>query len=343
MSKTAEVSDETLTAIEAGAVTIKPYVDPTVENMGLQKYGLVLFDGVAHEEQLACVTHNGVVRWLTGLNEFAPEIQAIKDLEVKAAKIMEIRKVVAHLEQALNSNVVDPKDKDFWSKIEYIHPNNEKFWSTISLRCSNEDVILNPKKDPIDLIKLYAIEAGGFQFVAKNFEVARSMPVPPKFYLDKAVETTITKIEVKQLRNKALAELQKLFDKNQERLFLVAKVTDANSVQYKKTTPYAIIYDCMDKFIHGVGVERSEKRAAQQFLDTTKLDMETLKLKAIIKDATFYKFIAPKADGVIYHVASNTIMGRNPSECLEFLKNPLNEKTLDHLMKTVEEYWAGKH
>jgi hypothetical protein len=333
---------EVLIEIEAGAVSVKPYIDATVDNMGLQKYNLVLFDGVAHEEQLGCITHNGVVRWLTGLNEFAPEIQALDD-EPKAAKIKEIRKTVAYLEKALNSNVVDPKDEDFWNKIKYIHPNNEKFWSTISLRCSNEDVILNPKKDPIDLIKLYAIEAGGFQFVARSFEAARSMPVPPKWFLDKAVETTTTKIEVKQIRNKALAELQKLFEKNQNKMFLVAKVVDANSVQYKKTTPHAVIYDTMDKYIHGVGVERSEKRAAQGFLDVCGLDMETLKLKALIKDATFYKFIAPKADGVIYHVASNTIMGRNPSECLEFLKNPLNEKTLDHLMKVIEEYWAGKH
>ena len=47
--------------------------------MGLEKYGLSLHDGVYHEEQLACIENNGIKRYVTGLNEFAPEIKLIKD------------------------------------------------------------------------------------------------------------------------------------------------------------------------------------------------------------------------------------------------------------------------
>ena len=43
--------------------------------MGLENYGLSLFDGVTHQEQLACLEINGIVRYLTGLNEFAPEVK----------------------------------------------------------------------------------------------------------------------------------------------------------------------------------------------------------------------------------------------------------------------------
>ena len=43
-----------------GTVTIKPYFDENKENMGLEKYGLSLYDGVFHEEQLACIEMNGI-------------------------------------------------------------------------------------------------------------------------------------------------------------------------------------------------------------------------------------------------------------------------------------------
>ena len=95
----------------------------------------------------------------------------------------------------------------------------------------------------------------------------------------------------------------------------------------------------MDKFINGEGIEPNERRAAQEFLDKASLDMETLKLRSLIKDAAFYKQVATKADGFIYHMDSGTLMGRNPSECVEFLKNPLNEQTLVDLTKKIEKYW----
>jgi hypothetical protein len=325
--------------VKRGVVTVKPYIDQTVDNMGLQNYGLVLFDGVAHEEQLACVERNGVIQYITGLNEFASEVKLIADPEVKEAKVKQIRYTVSELEKALNSNVVDPEDPEFWNKIKLLRPDNNEFWGKISLRCTNEPLTLQPDKDPMDLIKFIAIEAGGFTIVAKSFEAARAMSVPPKFYLDKAVETAATKIEVKQLRNKALSELQKLFEKNTDKMFLIAKVVDGNSVQYKKKTPKPIIYDNMDRFINGQGVEGNQRRAAQTFLDACKLDMGVLKLKAMVKDATFYKFIATKGDGVIYHMNTGTMMGRNPSECVEFLNNPLNDKILEHLTQVLEEYW----
>jgi hypothetical protein len=198
---------------------------------------------------------------------------------------------------------------------------------------------LDPAKDPYDLIKIYAIEAGGFSGVAKSYEDARSRSVSPKFYLDKYVETASSKTEVTKLRNKALSELTKLFDKNQNKLLYVAKVVDANSTQYKKSTPNDIVYENMDKYITGQGVESNHKRAAESFLTAANLDMETLKLKAIVKDSTFYKFIVPKSDGFIYHFDSSVMMGRNATDCVDFLKNPLHDVTLLDLTKKLEQYW----
>lgn len=95
----------------------------------------------------------------------------------------------------------------------------------------------------------------------------------------------------------------------------------------------------MDKWINGEGAEKNMTRAAKSFLDAADLDMESLKIKALIKDSTFFKFIALKGDGFIYHVESNVMMGRNATDCLEFLKNPLHDATLLDLTKKVEQYW----
>lgn len=319
-------------------IAIKPYFDPSTDNMGLQKYGLSLFDGAFHEEQLSCLEINGIKRYLTGLNEFAPEVKLLP-LEEQEAKVKQIRAIVSQLEKELAANIVEVDDKEFWNKVRLLKPDNSTFWDGIKIRCGNEPVFLEPDKDPYDLIKLYAIEAGGFSMISKSLEEARRLPFAPKFYLDRVEETASLNTEVKKLRNKALSELQKLFDKNQNKLFYVAKVIDPNSAQYRKNTPNDTIYDNMDKYINGETVDKDKKKTAQRFLDIISLDMETLKIRCIVKDSNYYKLLTSRADGFIYHMESSTMMGRTPSDVVEFLKNPLNEEILVNLTKKVEKYW----
>jgi len=330
---------------KTGSIAVRPYFDPAVSNMGLEKYGLSLWEGVFHEEQLGMIDINGVKRYITGLNENAPEIKLLPK-ELKDAKVKEIRRVVAQLEKELATNPIASKYIDvedgveFWSKVKMLKPDNDDLWGRITIRVGNDALFLNPE-DPYDLIKIYAIEAGGSSLVAKSYEDARSRSTPPKFYLDKYQETASTVTELKKLKNRALTELQSLFDQNQSKLFYVAKVVDGNSVQYKKSTPNDVVYDNMDKYINGEGIEKSRKRAAQTFLDACRSDMETLKLRAITKDSTFYKFISLKSDGFIYHMQSGTLLGRTSSDVVEFLKNPLNDQILDSLLKEVEKLWES--
>lgn len=328
------------TVSHVGKVSVRPFFESEVENMGLQNYGLSLFDGVAHEEQLACIEQvDGKRRYLTGLNPFAPEIKMIRDKEEREAKILAINTVVAQLEAELASNIIDPKSPTFWNDVVLLRPDNDDFWGKISMRCSNEIVHLEPEKNAYDLIKMYAIEAGGFSIIAKSFDDAKARPVRPKFYLDKDINTIASKTEVKKLTNGAIAELDSLFKKNPTKLMYIAKVVDGNSAQYKKSTPLDVIYDNMDKYIKGEGMEKNLARAARQFMDAVELDSDTLKIKALVKDASFYKFIAPKSDGMIYHMPSNSMMGRNVAECIEYLKNPMNDKIFGELLTAVEKYW----
>jgi hypothetical protein len=318
-------------------IAIRPYVDTSRENMGLEKYELALFDGIFHEEQLACLEINGIKRYVTGLNEFAPEVKRLPATE-REAVIRDIRQTVSQLEAELAANFVDPDDKEFWNKIKLLRPDNDEFWGKIAIRVSNDPVYLNPQ-DPHDLIKLRAIEAGGFSIIAKNLEAARKSNVAYKFYLDKYEETASIKTEVKKIRNKALAELEKLANKNVNKLMYVCKVIDPNSPQYKKSTPTDVMYDNMDKYINGETVDNDKRKTAQRFLDISSLDMETLKIRAIIKDSAYYKLVVTRGDGFIYHASSNTMLGKNPTEIAEYLKNPLHEDILVSLTKGVEKYW----
>lgn len=322
------------------SIAIRSYFDSSITNMGLEKYGMSLFDGVMHEESLALLEVNGVKRYVTGLNEFAPEIKGLSD-EERTAKVKQIRAIVSELEKQLAANVLNVDDEHFWNKVQVCKPDNSSFWDKIYIRCGNDPVYLEPEKDPYDLIKLYAIEAGGFSMVAKSLDDARSRPTPPKFYLDKQEDTAAIVTEVKKLKAKALGELQKLFDKHQNKLFLVAKVLDPNSMQYKKTTPNDVLYNNLFEYIEGNRTEKDKRKCAQRFLDAVGLDMETLKLRALVKDASFLKQMVTKADGFIYHLNSNTLMGKNPSECVEFLRNPLHEDILRTLQSDVEKYWSA--
>jgi hypothetical protein len=335
---------ENFTMVETGkgtvkltAIAVRPFFDASASNMGLEDYGMSLFDGVTHHEQLACLENNGVVRYLTGLNEFAPDVRLLQG-DHKEARIKEIRNAVAELEKELAANVLDVEDPQFWNQVKLLRPDNAEFWNRINIACGNEPLFLDPK-DPYDRIKLHAIEAGGFAIVAKSFDDARSRAVAPKFYLDKTEETVMARTEYKKMRNKALSELQKLFDKNSTKLFYIAKVVDINSTQYKKSTPNDVIYENMDNYINGLGGESNKERAAKSFMETVSLDMETLKIKSIVRDSVFFKYIINKADGYIYHTKTNSMLGRNVSDVVEHLRSPLNEDILKDLNIACEKYW----
>ncbi len=324
---------------KVGKIRVKPYLDPNRENMGLEDYEMAVFPGVHHEEQLAATEMNGVIRYITGLDEYAPEVQSIVDEQMKDSIIYNIRSIVSYLEKMLATNQIKIDDEDFWSKVKLLRPDNHEFWSKITMRCGNDDVNLDPGKNPYDLIKLMAIEAGGFDLIGKSFEDASAQAVAPKFFLDKEVHTVSNRTSFKKLRNKAIGLLDAMADKNVKKLMYVTKVISSNSVSYKTHTPTDILYDALDDYINGLGIEKNKTKAADYFIETARLDMETLKLRALVKDASFYKVISLKPDGMLYHTASSTMLGRNVSDVVLYLKNPLNEDMLVKLLEEIEGFW----
>lgn len=320
-------------------VTIRPYVEK-VFNMGLENYNQTLFDGAKHTLEMVAVQEGNTLRFITGVNPVAPEISRLSQ-EERDAKIEQIKKIVIEAELNLGGKMINPTDPEWWNKVERLKPDNINFWSSsdMKLELNNDPFYLEPTKNTKDLLLYLSIKAGGFPEIAKNLEEAKLRAKAPKFFLDELEETASISTEVSKLRNRAGSELQKMYDKNRNKLMYVCKVIDASSTQYKKSTPIDIMYLNMDKYINGESVDKDKRATAKNFLDVVDLDPETLKLKALIKDATFYKYLAIKGDGMIYDMDSGTAMGKNPSQVVEFLKNPLHEDIWKSLTNKVEKHW----
>jgi len=324
--------------ISIGKISIKPYTDPNSENMGLEKYNYVVFPNTFQIETLAAVEVNGKTRYLNGLNEFAPEIKQIQDEEKRASKIKSIRETIATLERERAFNHIKPEDEDFWSKVEMFNPDNSKIWGKVLLKLGNDIQQLDPKNNLDHLILLHAIENGGFSLVATSFEEAKR--TKQKWYLDRQVDSISTKTSVTKLRNKALALMQELSEEEPRKLFYIAKNLNAKGVQYSNRTLADVIYNDMDIYINGLGYDNNKKRCANTFIEHASHSIEDLKIKAIIKDAAFYKFIITKPDGMLHEASQNVMLGRNVSDVLEYLKNPANDDMLDILMAKVEQTWS---
>jgi hypothetical protein len=345
-------------------VSIKPYASG-LPNAGLEKYDMVVADGAQHKELLGLVERNGIKCYLTGLNELAPEVQNIKDAEKKEATIRDIRKTIVFLENSLAGNyTLTEKDIDehdekgkptgkfsdsFWSKVTmFISQGPDKFddkkqrtptyWDSVEIKCSNDTIYLDPK-NPHDIILIYAIQAGGFLCVAPSMDAARNAVEPPKWYLDKEEETAGIKTEVKKLRNQAGGELQKLYDKDANKLFYITKLCAANSLGYRKATPMDILYDDCDKYINGETVDKNKKMTAEKFIDYCKQPLADLRVQAIVRDATEMHLLTFKQDGQLYYNKTGTPMGKGVNDVVKFLENPLNNDVLTNITEEVEEEW----
>ena len=89
-----------------------------------------------------------------------------------------------------------------------------------------------------------------------------------------------------------------------------------------------------------MAADSDKKICAKTFIEASETSVEILKIKAIVKDATFYKYITAKSDNMLYETATNTALGRNVSEVLEYMLNPINDDVLDRLMENVESLWS---
>jgi len=317
---------EKTNAVKDDTVSIRPYFNPDVENMGLEKYDMALHEGVKHTETVTCLEKNGIRRYVTGLNEFSPDIKKLSPA-VKKERIKEIREVVSQLEKELATNIIDTKDPEFWSKVKVVRPDNDDFWEKVNVSIGNNPIYLDPKADPYDLLKLYAIRAGGFSLVAPNLETAR-LSGKYKFYLDERKETIQERTKVSKIRNKSLGILSDLYDTDKTKLLYITKLLDFNSTQYTESTPIDVLYEVMDSYINGNGAEKSKEKAAKTFIKSSKIKLKDLTLQVMVKDLLAANVFTTKSDGYIYHRDTSAKVSTTKEGVVEYLKNPKNDEIL---------------
>jgi hypothetical protein len=318
-------------------ITIKPFVEKGVPNMGLEKYGQALFEGAMHDQQLRCTIINGVTRYLTGLDEYAVSVKRLPEAERKA-KVKAIRETIIKLEDEIYGNKLEIDDKDFWSKTVFA-PTKTEYWERVSFSIGNEGLTLNPH-DPHELILIIAAEAGGFDDIAGSFEEAKGSPKPPKFYLEKKRDAEIDEAKVKQLRDRAVYELMKVFMEEPQRLFVLAKNLLPISNSYRKTDAVLTWYGHLSSFIDGSGVEMDKKKAPGKFLNIIQKPEEYLNIRAYVLEAAYLKKIITKADNKIYNRETDTLLGANLEEVVEYLRQPTNQVELDNIMEQIDAIWA---
>lgn len=333
MENTVTFTEKT-NAVKDDTISIRPYFNPDIENMGLEKYNMALHEGVKHTESVTCLERNGIRRYITGLNEFAPEIKKLSP-EARKEKVNEIRQVVCQLEKELATNIIDIKDPEFWSKVKVVRPDNDEFWEKVNVSVGNDAVFLDPSADPYDLLKLYAIRAGGFSLVAPNLETAKSNG-KYKFYLDERKETIQERTKVSKIKNKALGLLSNLYDTDKSKLLHITKLLDFNSSQYTESTPIDVLYEVMDDYINGTGVEKSRSKASKIFIEHNRMKMQDLILSCLVKDLLAANTLTTKSDGYIYHKGTGAKISTTKEGVVEYLKNPKNDEILTELKEEFD-------
>lgn len=326
---------------KSGVIAIRPYLNGK-PNMGLEKWGMVLFPGTSQIVEMTCITFRGKTRYINGLDEFAPTVAAITNKEEKNARIKEIRTVIAQLELEKNFNSIDIEDRDFWNKVSMFRPDNKDVWGKMGRILDNRVLILDPAKNINDLLTIIAIENGGYPDIAKSLEDAKVSRRPVKWYLDKQSETVGTRTTYNKLKNKAGGILDKMSDENLRKLFYLAKVLEVNTYLYNYGTLPQQIYDVMDDYINGKGSESRVNKSASKFIEMSEISGGKLKIQALIKDAIFYKYIIMKSDQMLYEADTQILLGRNVSEVFEHLTNPLNDDVLQRMLQLVEnKHWKN--
>lgn len=326
-------------------IKISPYIPENEERMGLEKYGEILMPGAKQREQMACrESTTGVKMYITGLNELDMTVMRLPEKE-KAARVLQIRTDICHLERILAANDIDKKftlptvsTSDFMAKVLFIKPDNHKLWDEIMVTLTNGDIFLDVENNPYDLIKLRSIEAGGFDLIAASYSDAKKSG-QARWFLDRHEKTTSDKVVLSKVKNTAIAALEELYKTDAEKLRFVLKYLLEDCTEYKPATPIDSLYEDADNYINGRGEERAIKKAANNFIEASEKKIEDLKLISIIKDANKYNFLVTKGDGKVYHQKSNSMIGSNIEDCVQYLKNPLNSKLLDDVMSSVEKEW----
>jgi len=304
-------------------IQVKPYIPSGYRFLGLERYNMVLYDNCKQKEFLSYVEANGIKRYITGLDEFAPSVTSIQNDTLRQEKIKEIREAVAELEMKLIYNKIDPNDKDFWSKVKLLHATNSSYWSKIFIELTNNGFELDIKNNPNHKILYYCIKAGGFNTISPSYKSASSNPNKYYFYLDTPEEMDVLDTTEKKLKNKAIAILSSLEENSKhKKLLYLAKILLDNNTEYTLENSIYDLYVLLDEYISKYGNVIDN---ASLFIKYANLPENELAIYALLNDIKSMKKLYYKdIDGQYYCSYTNSFLGRTMEDCVSYLLMPNN-------------------
>lgn len=300
---------------------------PVEEELDLKRpleVGKGLTDTFQRTEDLGYRTFYGAKRYMCGLDVEIVKYDTSLTEEEKKAKIEEIQIIVERLEQFFGKGTLDPTNEKHWSKISL----------TIDRKTTNLD-LTNPRTE----LLYHCIKGGGFSLVSPTMEGAKNGRA--QFYLVEPLEYAESRIANKEIINKAISTLQKLYEgKSYDDLFFLAKYILPVEKMYSKRTPKALLYEDLDKYISGEVVRQSKISCAKMFMEATKKDKVNLNVTCLVKDAEYLGFIYANQAGELKNNETGGIYGTTIERVVVHLQNPAYEQELDNVKTRVEQKWS---
>lgn len=275
-------------------------------------------------EDLGYKTFFGAKRYLTGLDPEVVKYDRSLSEEEKTKKIAEIEETVKRLEQFFGPGTLDATNEKHWSKVKLL----------INRRTTNLD-LTNPKNE----LLFHCIKGRGFDIVSPTLEECELEN--KKFYLVEPTEFVEHRVAPRELNNRAIAQLQKLYEnKGFDDLFLIGKYILPVEKAYTKRTPKALIYEDLDKFLNGEIIKKPKMACSREFLEALKMSKTELVIKCLVKDGVYYTFIYTNQAGELKNNETGGIYGTSIERAVAHLQNPAYENELDNIKTRVEQKWA---
>lgn len=321
---------------ESGLISIKPYVRETPSSLGLEEYNMTIFPKTKHSEPLAYIVIGDKRKYITGLDEQAASIKSIADPKRKAAKILEIRKTVALLEQMHNQNNIDDKieSADFWNHVETFRSDNAEFFGKIRLDYTNEENYLFPANNVLDLVIFHAVKAGGFSMCGSDQAVAEKSQL--RWFLSVEKEETAINISISRNKNQMIAKLEAIFEEGNNNLFYLCKYLVADAVSYRKTTTKELLYDSLNLYLNGKKQIKRVEEAVKNFKNATDMTTTELQTYAMAKDLMANNKVTVSPSGIKNKETGNHL-GSTLHEFAQHLANPTNQQETEHFMEVLEQ------
>lgn len=287
-------------------ITVKPYLDPEEDRIGLIGLGLNRFPGTKIIFQVPI--KNG--RFLTGFDEKAAYLSYLtpkdKEKEIKRiqSRCKELESLYPHFE-ICNCSVDNP----FYANM------------TIELEPANTYFDTN---NVMDEIKLSIIKTGAKyssdSFVAGNFEEAVTSNKDYMYYISDAELDVETEVNLTKKRNKAVALLDEIED-NPAEMRLVLKYLMKPGKQYDDLKSSGL-YKKLDDFIKGLVEGETVKEGKMNheiFTRTMKMDKSEIIAKVVIKYGIHLNIIRQRADKEFFYSKTGHELGKTPEEIFLFL------------------------